>query len=491
MNMMFHNTLEERPLFFFEQITRIPRDSGNEKGISNFIRNWAEQQGLWCFQDENWNLIIKKPASCGCESMPAVILQAHMDMVCEKTADSTHNFDTDPIPLKIDGEWLCSAAGTSLGADNGIGVAMCMAVLASEELVHPPLEILLTVQEETTFQGAENVRWDLLEGRRLINLDHAVEHEVLTGSCGGSGVEVTFPLEQQNVPAGARCCKLSITGLPGGHSGEDIHRGHGSAIQLMTRVLRRLFDKFNISLCELNSGTSRLAISREAHAILLSTEGDIPALHTELHRLEQELCKEYQAVAPSLVLTFSDMTNQPDVCYTQSSFERVLNALSLFPDGIQQMNGAFPGMVESSNNLGIVKTEKEKIILTAEIRGGFSSTIIDLQEKIMLLSRLFGGTCRFFSQYAPWESRSDSPLRKVVIKTYRELYDKEMEAHVVHAGIECGCFLQKIPELDAISIGLDCQHFHSPQERMNIPSSKRCWKLVQTLLENLTTVAKL
>lgn len=485
MKPLFQNTPEEKPLFFFEQIAKIPRESGKEQGISDYIKHWAEQLGLWCFQDSCWNLILKKPGSPGCESLPPVILQAHLDMVCEKTADSKHNFDTDPIPLKLDGDWLCSAAGTTLGADNGIGVAMCMAVLASEALVHPPLEILLTVQEETTFYGADTVRWDLLEGRRLINLDHAVEHEVLTGSCGGSGVEVTLPLEQQPAPAEGTCFRLTVSGLPGGHSGEDIHRGHGSAIQLLTRVLRRCRDCFQVYLCALDSGSSRLAISRDASAVIRVC-GDGSGLREEICRMEQAFRREYQAVAPALALTLSEAQGA-EVCYTQASFDRILAALSLFPDGIRQMNGAFPGMVESSDNLGVLKTEPGKLTLTAEIRGGFASTVEDLQERMSLLSRLLGGNCRFFSEYAPWESRADSPLRAAAAKTYRALFGGELEAKAVHAGLECGSFLQRIPELDAIALGPNCQQFHSPQERMSLSSAKRSWKLLQALLENLTT----
>ncbi|MGN0976512.1 MAG: beta-Ala-His dipeptidase [Faecousia sp.] len=483
MHTFFQNTQEERPLYFFEQIAKIPRNSGKEQGISNFIKDWAEGLGLWCFQDSGWNLILKKPGSPGCEALPPVILQAHMDMVCEKTADSNHNFDTDPIPLKLDGDWLCSAAETTLGADNGIGVAMCMAVLASEALAHPPLEVLLTVQEETSFYGAETVRWELLEGRRLINLDHAVDNEVLTGSCGGSGVEVTLSLEQQKTPAEGTCLQLTVSGLPGGHSGEDIHRGHGSAIQLLTRVLRRCRDRFDLFLCAMDSGSSRLAISRDASALIWVC-GDASGFRETVSQMEQTFRREYQAVAPGLALSLTE-ADKTETCCTQASFDRVLAALSLFPDGIRQMNGAFPGMVESSDNLGVLKTEPGKLTLTAEIRGGFASTVEDLQERMALLAGLLGGSCRFFSQYAPWESRADSPLRAAAEKTYRALFGEELVAKAVHAGLECGSFLQRIPELDAIALGPNCQQFHSPQERMSISSAKRSWKLLQALLEAL------
>ncbi len=481
--MLFQNNPEELPLYFFERISQIPRESGSEKGISDFLKGWAEGLGLWCVQDEGWNLIIKKPGSPGCVSLPPVILQAHIDMVCEKTPDSAHDFAVDSIPLKLDGDWLSSAAGTTLGADDGIGVALCMAALSSEELVHPPLEVLFTVQEESTFYGAEHVRWDLLEGRRLINLDHAVECEVLTGSCGGSGVEVALPVERQEIAAGAACYALTLTGLPGGHSGEDIHRGHGSAIQLMTRVLLRLRSKFDASLISLEGGASRLAISRDAHAVVCASAG-IAELRGELQRLEAEFRREYQAVAPGLSLSLSKGPEQA-ACLTRQSLDRVLTGLALFPDGIQNMNGAFPGRVESSVNLGVLKTEASQFIMTAEIRGGYLSTVESIREKISVLSDALGGACRFFAGYLPWESRGDSPLRAAAVRTYRALFGAEMKAIVVHAGIECGCFLRQVPELDAISIGPDCESFHSPQERMSVSSAKRVWRLLKELLKNL------
>ena len=235
---MFHNDQTEAPLFYFSQLAEIPRDSGKEKAVSDFLLNWARERGLDAYQDAVWNLIIKKPGSAGRESEEPVILQAHLDMVCEKDSTSTHNFETDPIPLRMEGDWLTSAAGTTLGSDDGIGVAYIMAVLAGETLSHPPIEALLTVQEESTFAGAANVDWSLLLGKRLINLDQSVENEVLCGACGGTGMQMRVPLVQEPVPEGFQTMRVTISGLEGGHSGEDIHRGRGSAIALLARGLQ-------------------------------------------------------------------------------------------------------------------------------------------------------------------------------------------------------------------------------------------------------------
>lgn len=487
MQQLFPNTPELAPLYYFQQLAAIPRPSGGEQAVSNFLKELAEQHGLWCHQDDCWNLIIKKPASAGCEQLPPVILQAHMDMVCEKTPESTHNFDTDPIPLTVEDGWLRSAAGTTLGADNGIGVAMCMAVLLSEELIHPPIEVLLTVEEESTFRGAENVDWSLLQGRRLINLDHAVEHQVLTGSCGGSGAELFLPMERQEEPVNDQRYQLSVTGLPGGHSGEDIHRGRGNANQLLNRVLRQLAATGHLRLYEFTGGAFRLAIPREAHAII-SWAGELAELTNQLQALEATLRREYQAAAPELGLHLSATQEGTEFPFTQQATDRFVSTVSLFPNGIQQMNGAFPGTVESSINLGVVTTQPDGITLTAEIRGGYLSTVADVQEKITALAGLVGGTCRFFAHYAPWESRPASALRKAVCQCYQRLYQQPMEPVVVHAGIECGCFLQQVPSLDAIAIGPDCQFMHAPTERLNVASTQRSWRLLTTLLQELASV---
>ncbi len=508
---MFHNDQTEAPLFYFSQLAEIPRDSGKEKAVSDFLLNWALERGLDAHQDEVWNLIIKKPGSAGREAEEPVILQAHLDMVCEKDSTSRHNFETDPIPLRMEGDWLTSAAGTTLGSDDGIGVAYIMAVLADETLSHPPIEALLTVQEESTFAGAANVDWSLLLGKRLINLDQSVENEVLCGACGGTGMQMRVPLVQEPVPEGFQTMRVTISGLEGGHSGEDIHRGRGSAIALLARGLQSCKENLHgvqgcedglqsskadgrseLRIVEFTGGTSRLAISREAGTVFAIAETDVEACEQLWSELEQQWKKEYETTAKRLHVQVqtgtkesNDCGTKKQSCYTAESGEKILAALRLFPDGIQQMNGTFPGTVESSNNLGIVRTEETELVLTAEARGAYASTIEAIRQKVLCLADLLGGTCEFFAAYVPWEYRSDSPLRRLAMDTYREAFRTELKPVVVHAGIECGFFLQAKPELDAISIGPTAQYFHSPKERLQVSSTLREWMFLKELLERI------
>lgn len=508
---MFHNDQTEAPLFYFSQLAEIPRDSGKEKAVSDFLLNWALERGLDAHQDAVWNLIIKKPGSAGREAEEPVILQAHLDMVCEKDSTSRHNFETDPIPLRMEGDWLTSAAGTTLGSDDGIGVAYIMAVLADETLSHPPIEALLTVQEESTFAGAANVDWSLLLGKRLINLDQSVENEVLCGACGGTGMQMRVPLVQEPIPEDFQTMRVTISGLEGGHSGEDIHRGRGSAIALLARGLQSCKENLHgvqgcedglqgskvdrrskLRIVEFTGGTSRLAISREAGTVFAIAKTDVEACEQLWSELEQQWKKEYETTAKRLHVQVqtgtkesNDCKTKKQSCYTAGSGEKILAALRLFPDGIQQMNGTFPGTVESSNNLGIVRTEETELVMTAEARGAYASTIEAIRQKVLCLADLLGGTCEFFAAYVPWEYRSDSPLRRLAMDTYREAFRTELKPVVVHAGIECGFFLQAKPDLDAISIGPTAQYFHSPKERLQVSSTLREWMFLKELLERM------
>lgn len=481
---LFRETPDDRPLYYFEQLSAVPRPSGGEQRVSDFILRWAQERGLDAYQDEHWNLILRKPASPGREGCPPVILQAHLDMVCEKNSDSAHNFETDPIRLTAEGDWLRSACGTTLGADDGIGVAYCMAALADEALVHPPLEVILTVQEESTFCGAKTLDWSRLRGKRLINLDHSDQNTVLCGSCGGTGLTAEFPLKREPLPEGWRTFALRISGLVGGHSGEDIHRGRGSANQLLTRALRAL-EPEGVRLVGIEGGAFRLAIPREAEALLAAPAGCAERLRARVEELEGVFRREYAAAAPELRVTLEQRQESPARICTAAGQRRTLEVLTLFPDGIQQMNGAVPGVVESSINLGVVRLEEDRLTLTAEIRGGYESTVEEVAQKVRTLAGAFDGRVEFFDRYTPWQYRAESPLRASAQAVYAGLFGRELEPAIVHAGLECGCFLADRPELDAVSLGPDCQYFHSPLERMSLRSAREEWRFLRALLTAL------
>ena len=465
-------------LNLFEQLSQIPRESGNEKTVSDWIRDWALERGLEVRQDDIWDLLITKPASKGYEDHPPVLMQAHIDMVCEKDSDSDHDFSKDPIRFKTDGDWIVSASGTTLGADNGVGVAAAMAVLGDKDLPHPPLEVVFTVQEETTFAGAESVDVSSCKAKRMINLDHADERELIVGSCGGTGVIFTMPLEREgNVPEGKQAFLIRVSGLKGGHSGEDIHRGRGNAINLLLRLL----ENADVSIVSITGGTNRLAIPREAEAVVFAS--DAKALQETVSEAEAVFRKEY-GQAPDLAITVESAA-ETGAPLTEEAFRKIASAVRLYPNGIAQMNGNLEGLVESSDNIGIISTEGDVLTLTSEVRGAYQSTVADITKTIEALAEIMGAEVEYFGGYVPWEFEAESELRNLAVGLYKEMFGGEMKQLALHAGLECGFFAEKIPGLDLISIGPDCQYFHSPQERVSITSIGHFYEFLKALLARL------
>ena len=461
----------------FEMISRIPRGSGNEKAVSDYIKGWAENLGLSVSQDKISNLIITKPASAGFETHPPVMLQAHLDMVCEKNNSSSHDFTKDPILLKTEGDWLMSACGTTLGADNGIGVAAAMTILEDRELKHPSLEVVFTVQEESTFAGVENVDVSLLRSRRMINLDNAVEHELIVGSCGGTGIEFKLPLEREReMPEGCGAFRIRLSGLKGGHSGGDIHRGRGNAIALLLRVIERA----GLRTVSVLGGTNRLAIPREAEAVVLANEETV---RNAVSEAESSMKKEYASAAPDLELTYEPA--EASFPLTEESFKKLAAVIRLCPNGIVQMNGGFEGLVESSNNIGILRTDEDSMTAEMEVRGAYRSTVEYIVQSVQMLADITGAEMHCFNGYAPWEPGAGSELRTLAVGTFREVFGEQMKEIAVHAGLECGTFAERIEGLDMISTGPDCHSFHSPEERVSIISVERFYMFLIALLEKL------
>ena len=478
--------LNERVFYYFEKISAIPRESGNEMAVSNWIYDWTKTLGLEAAQDAAFNLVIRKKASAGYETAAPVILQAHMDMVCEKTLESSHDFSRDPILLKTEGDWLMSACGTTLGADNGIGVACAMAILEDQLLVHPPLEVIFTVEEETTFKGANAVAANVFTGRRMINLDHADDGELVAGSCGGTGVSVVMPLEwEKEVPNGYTAFKVKIGGLEGGHSGEDIHRGRGNATQLLVRFLQRL-NGYGCKVCSICGGTNRLAICREAEAVVLAdSEEKLRSLAEEMQAVYR---KEFGQAAPRLDMKVENVSEETMILPLKAGqFTRIASMVRLFPDGILGMSGELTGQVNSSDNLGILRTchEKQELQITSEIRGMYQSMVEDTREKINMLADLMGAKVEYFADYVPWEYAADSRLRSTALSLYQEMYGESMRVSTVHAGLEGGMFTEKAPGMDIISVGPSCQFFHSPLERVSLSSVRKFYGFLKALLAEL------
>lgn len=476
---------ENRVLYHFNELCKIPHPSFKEKRISDYLVKWAGERGLSAVQDHKWNVFITKPAAKGYENAPAVMLQAHIDMVCEKAPGVEHDFDRDPIRIRLDGDILSTGGRTTLGADDGIGVAYAMAILEADDIAHPPLEVLFTTAEEEDLSGAQEVDASSFKARFLINIDNAVEHELLAGSCGGMGAELSLPAGLLPRPAGTRACEVSISGLPGGHSGEDINKGYGNANCLLGRFLYACLERFDYSAASVTGGSFRLAIPREASAVLLIPADRVGELKEIAAEMGEKFRQEYAAVAPELALTAAETDYAGETAAPPDAVRRLLTAIYLSPNGILEMNNSVPGVVESSDNMGVIRMEDGKFIITYEIRSSFATTREYLYQKLSVLADLLGGECRSFAEYPSWIFRQDSELRRLATEVYRREFGEEIKTVAVHCGLECGCLFPKLPGLDAVSIGPDAWGLHSPQERLSISSTDRVYHFLREILAGI------
>lgn len=474
--------LKQDTLRYFHKLCRIPRESGNEQAVSEYICKWAGEHGLWACVDDVFNVIIKKPASPGRESAAPVLLQAHLDMVCDKTPDSTHDFSRDAIVWRIQGDWISSAAGTSLGADCGIGIALIMEVLASRELCHPALEVLLTTREETDMLGAYRVDVSQLTAQRMINLDVSPDNRLLAGSCGGVAIELELPVTTSAVSSELQFMRLTVEGLTGGHSGADIHKGRGNAILLLARALRLIQSRVKLTLWSFEGGNSRLAIPREASAGIAVSPCDATALENAVREFTAQVAEEYASIKLAVRLECAEST--PNLIWTDYACNQFLQLCALFPNGVQEMSSAGAG-VESSSNLGVVKQTEQGLCFITEARSTYPGTRELLVEKQGLLAKLFGGTIITHSEYPAWIYREHSKLRESVLEVYREREKSEMEVLAVHAGNEIGILASRIEGLDAVAMGPTRHFYHSPEEKLSISSSIHFTGFLHDVLERL------
>lgn len=474
--------LLESPVFqHFHQVCRIPHPSGGEKRLSDFILAWAKGLGLEAMQDAVANIFIRKPASPGCEGAPGVLLQAHLDMVCEKAAESGHDFQKDPIPWAVEGGFLTTGGRTTLGADDGIGVAMAMAALEEDCPGRPALEALFTVSEESDFTGASHFDAAQIRSKFLINLDHTRRGEILCGSCGGTAVEAIIPLPGGPIPAGWEAYRLTVTGLKGGHSGEDIHRGRGSANSLLGRVLLAAEKAFPYYLLEIKGGSFRLAIPREASATLCLAPENAAKLKALLPGLEAGMRAELAETGDALSLSLA-----PGEPAERGALPGpVVTALILAPDGIFQMNEQLTGLVDTSVNLGEVYGSPRELRMVFEIRSAQKSLQDYILAKVERLCGLLGGRCEASKAYPSWAFRPGSQLRRLAVEAYKARFGEEPACLTVHAGLEVGYLYEKNPGLDAIAMGPDCFNFHSPSEALSIASVGESYGLLLDILEGV------
>lgn len=472
--------LLQEPVFrHFHALCQIPRPSFHEEQISQYLFQWAHEHGLEAFQDAQHNVLIRKPASAGYENAPCVMLQAHTDMVCEKAPGVEHNFETDPIQWQIDGDRINTNGRTTLGADDGLGVAFALSILEDNSLDHPELEVLFTTAEEEDLSGASGFDGAQMKSQWLINLDHSCDREILCGSCGGQAVELHVPVASSPVPTGWIARTLTVSGFLGGHSGEDIHRGHGNAISMLVRVLLAFEEQeVPFRLGPVNGGSFRLAIPRDASAVVCFPADQEEKIQSIINRLHDEFALELSVSGTQLTFALLP-ANQPAWC---SEPDALLTAALLSPDGIYQMNESLTGLVDTSDNMGELYLTSDELRVVYEIRSARPSLGNYLYQRICRLARVLGGSCSTDRFYPSWYFQPQSQLRSIAGEAYRELFGCDPVYLTVHAGLEVGFFSEKKPGLDAIAMGPNCWNFHSPSEEMSISSTRKIYQLLCGIL---------
>jgi dipeptidase D len=449
--------------------------------------SWAKGHGYEVVRDRVGNLVIKVPATPGHEGAPTVILQGHMDMVCEKNSDVEHDFMKDPIQVTVEGDWV-TAVGTTLGADNGVGVAAGMAIAEDPDAVHGPLELLLTVDEETGLTGAMQLDGSLLAGRTMLNLDTEEDGSVYIGCAGGADSVAEFPLARRKALLGSIPVQVAIKGLRGGHSGIDIDQNRGNAVKLAARVLlTAIGDGIELDLVSLDGGSKHNAIPREAFAVCRVPENSFANLEKVAQRCLGDFQKEFGAVEPNLELTLTKLDDSEDRQRPLNSHarDRLLYAIDGIPHGVLAMSREVPGLVETSNNLAVVKTEDASAVVTTSHRSSVMPALFRVQEQIRSICVLGGATVEVHDAYPGWKPNPDSPIVKRTVGVFERLFGKTPEVKAVHAGLECGLLLEKVPDLDVVSIGPELRHPHSPDEKVQISSVQRFYEVIKGVLAEL------
>jgi len=469
-------------LQYFREISKIPRCSGNEKAISDFLLAFARENEIEAQQDESLNIIMKIPASKGYEDAPVVMLQGHMDMVCVKTEESSHDFENDPLKLVEKDGFIC-AEGTSLGADNGVALAYIMAVAADKSLRHPELECLVTTSEETGMEGVIGLKTEKLNAGILINLDSEEEGVFLSSSAGGVNNITRIDVRRKREPWHECCHEICIKGLKGGHSGAEIDKGRANAISLMGRLLAEL-DPGVFGIAGIYGGTKKNAIADRCCAEIVSSFESAEGLKETAGRMEKIFKNEFKSVDPELEIQISESSSKRE-SFDKASAEKLVAFLRLVASGVQTMSKEVPGLVESSINLGLAATNENQIEITASVRSSVKSLKDEINGRVALICSLLGAEMELNSDYPGWEFVSESRIRDVMKDSYMELYGKEPSVEAIHAGLECGFLKEKMPDLDIIAIGPDMSDVHSTRERLDMASAERTWRLLIKTLENI------
>ncbi len=473
----------ERLWYYFTEICKVPRPSKKEEKIASWLIDFAKNHKLEYIKDECGNILIRKNASAGYENRKTVILQSHMDMVCEKNSGTVHDFDKDPIIPGIEGEWV-KAAGTTLGADDGIGIAVQLAILEADDIAHGPLEALFTMDEETGLTGAFGLKPGLLKGRVLINLDSEDEGQVFIGCAGGKDTVASLPLTTETAPSSLSAYKVSITGLKGGHSGDDINKGLGNATKLLNRFLWNASRDFGIRISSYNAGNLRNALAREGFAVIAVPSAHAKAFEISAETFYRDLVGELHVTEPQLKFSAAPSSAVSTV-WTSGLQNSVLNALYSCPHGVLAMSREIPNFVETSTNLASVKEKDGNVFITTSQRSSVESSKKDAGDMVASVFALAGAKVEQSAGYPGWKPNPDSEILRLTVQSYKKLFGKEPEVLAIHAGLECGLVGAIYPGMDMVSFGPTIKGAHSPDERLEISSVAKFWDLTLEVLKEI------
>ena len=469
----------ERVFYHFEEISKIPRESYNEKAISDYLVEFGKKLNLETYQDKYYNVILRRKASQGYEDAPGIIIQGHMDMVCEKENDSNHDFKKDPIDLVVDGNRL-KANKTTLGGDNGIAIAMGMAILEDESIKCGTIELLATTSEEIDLNGALSLEPNILKGKMLINIDSEDEGVITVGSAGGVEIDILLPIERETL-SDVNLYTLSLEKLQGGHSGVEINQKRGNSNKILVEVLQNLKALTDYSLVEVFGGSKDNAIPRSGKVVLASSK-DIKDI---ISKVADEVKAKYISFEPEMIFTLETTTSKEISVLSNKSLDNYIKTIEELPTGVNTWMKEYPEIVESSDNLAIVKTLDENINIIISLRSSDPEVLKELREKISNILKENNALFEFSAGYPEWKFRAESKLRDKALEVYKKLYNKDMKVEVIHAGLECGAISQNYPDIDFISVGPNLRDVHTPSEYLEIDSTERVYNYVVELINSL------
>ena len=477
--------LEPKEVFrYFKEMSDIPRPSYKEKAISDYLVAFAKEHNLEYYQDDIFNVIMIKEASAGYEDKPAVILQGHMDMVCETAPDCTKDMDKEGLDLVVEGDFL-SAKGTTLGADDGIAVAYALALLADDTLKHPRLEFVCTVSEEVGMDGAREIDCSMLKGKLLLNMDNEKEGQVLASCAGGGTARISYPVQRESELAKDQLTlEVSLTGGRGGHSGDEIDKGRGNASILLGRVLRHLNTVCDFRLVSISGGSKDNAIPREAKAVIAIEKEKLAAAKDAIALSSEEIAMEFVKTDAGLKAEAKEVSVE-DKPFTKECSDGYLLLLSCLPNGIRKMSRDIEGLVETSLNLGINYTEEDQVVIGYSLRSSVASSYTALVEKVTYVCEGLGCKVSLHGEYPAWEFKPESDFREKLKSVYQDMFGEELKVCAIHAGVECGLLSGKIEGLDAISMGPNIYDIHTPDEKLSISSAKRMYEFVRKVIEEI------